>query len=500
MSRYKQTMAEAYKKIYAKEDPVANAQAKLDKAKKIADLKKQISDLRKEAIEPAGDDDHEVSMARGELEAIADKALELSSAMQGMTDEGNPLEAWVQSKITKAKDYINSAYDYLMYNPDVANESLEERFRPEGGELYVVTAGPGDNAQKVIGMNKDLKKAQKMRDDYNKKNRPSKPSHKARIYAQTRASQPANKFKVGDKIMYSTYGNRAQFTKVKEDMDMDPAKHVARSKRNPDKFCVCDKDGNEVKLFDKEADAIAYAKANHDKLMEELNEKKAKFLRLKFANNQTVKKAERWLYKNMGHANPGYMSMIADKGSIEFENMDDADDVMKKLKRAGFRFKVDMREDLNEFTDAQIARLKKEYEPLKGKETGIALNKFDKLRKILKRLQTPQLLKLVKADLPIVSSAAKARLVINHGMKWSQLPEELVPYIDVDMLEEQKSKFKSVDPKVLARISKMMRGSTEEKKSLANLMNYLMPPEVVYIVRDKFGIKMPRGKIKFTDL
>mgnify|MGYP001168960636 CR=1 FL=1 len=365
MSRYTKTMAEAYKEVKEiapaiaglaraaasgagaavanramdkmnaskkkiKEDPVAKAQVRLDKAKKIADLKKQISDIRKEAIEPAGDDDHEVSMARGELEAIADKALELSSAMQGMTDEGNPLEAWVQSKITKAKDYINSAYDYLMYNPDIA----------------------------------------------------------------------------------------------KEDMDMDPAKHVARSKRNPDKFCVFDKDGNEVKLFDKEADAVAYAKANHDKLMEELNE----------------------------------------------------------------------------FTDAQIARLKKEYEPLKGKETGIALNKFDKLRKILKRLQKPQLLKLVKADLPIVSSAAKARLVINHGMKWSQLPEELVPYIDVDMLEEQKSKFKSVDPKVLARISKMMRGSTEEKKSLANLMNYLMPPEVVDMVRDKFGIKMPRGKIKFTDL
>ena len=41
---------------------------------------------------------------------------------------------------------------------------------------------------------------------------------------------------------------------------------------------------------------------------------------------------------------------------------------------------------------------------------------------------------------------------------------------------------------------------TEEKKSLANLMNYLMPPEVVDMVRDKFGIKIPRGKIKFTDL
>ena len=38
-----------------------------------------------------------------------------------------------------------------------------------------------------------------------------------------------------------------------------PAKHVAKSKRNPDKFCVFDKDGNEVKLFDKKEDAIEIA-------------------------------------------------------------------------------------------------------------------------------------------------------------------------------------------------------------------------------------------------
>src|SRR6056300_1568366 len=71
--------------------------------------------------------DHEVSMARGELEAIADKASQLAGALQGKSDEGNPLEAWVQSKITKAKDYINSVSDYLMYNPDMKqNEELEE--------------------------------------------------------------------------------------------------------------------------------------------------------------------------------------------------------------------------------------------------------------------------------------------------------------------------------------------------------------------------------------
>src|SRR6056300_556328 len=71
--------------------------------------------------------DHEVSMARGELEAIAVKATHLAGALQGKSDEGNPLEAWVQSKITKAKDYINSVSDYLMYNPDMKqNEELEE--------------------------------------------------------------------------------------------------------------------------------------------------------------------------------------------------------------------------------------------------------------------------------------------------------------------------------------------------------------------------------------
>jgi hypothetical protein len=71
--------------------------------------------------------DHEVSMARGELEAIADKATQLASMLQSKSDEGNPLEAWVQSKITKAKDYINSVSDYMTYNPDMKqNEEKEE--------------------------------------------------------------------------------------------------------------------------------------------------------------------------------------------------------------------------------------------------------------------------------------------------------------------------------------------------------------------------------------
>src|SRR5210317_1796985 len=88
MSRYRQTMREALEQVYKKED-----------------------------------NDHEISMARGELEAIADKATQLAGALQGKSDEGNPLEAWVQSKITKAKDYINSVSDYMMYKPEEVEEA-----------------------------------------------------------------------------------------------------------------------------------------------------------------------------------------------------------------------------------------------------------------------------------------------------------------------------------------------------------------------------------------
>ena len=93
----------------------------------MAELLKQVKGINiNEAV-----DDHEISMARGELEAIADKATQLASMLQGKSDEGNPLEAWVQSKITKAKDYINSVSDYMLYNPDMKqNEEtiLEKSF------------------------------------------------------------------------------------------------------------------------------------------------------------------------------------------------------------------------------------------------------------------------------------------------------------------------------------------------------------------------------------
>ena len=61
-------------------------------------------------VHPANEGyDHEHSMARSELSTIVSAAKRLRKKMKG---EGN-IEAWVQSKITKAADYLDSAADYV---------------------------------------------------------------------------------------------------------------------------------------------------------------------------------------------------------------------------------------------------------------------------------------------------------------------------------------------------------------------------------------------------
>ena len=80
-------------------------------------------------------------------------------------------------------------------------------------------------------------------------------------------------------------------------------------------------------------------------------------------------------------------------------------------------------ETLHEFTDSQIASLKKDYAPLKGKTiSGANANKlmkiFDKFDK-----SKPLLIKLLKANIPFVSMLAQARLISRHGANAAQLAQ-----------------------------------------------------------------------------
>ena len=68
---------------------------------------------------------------------------------------------------------------------------------------------------------------------------------------------------------------------------------------------------------------------------EELNEKcKSDFIRLTFNSPADVKKAKKWMDNNLPSANQGFTGVDYSNKDIEFEDVDDADGLMSKLKRS----------------------------------------------------------------------------------------------------------------------------------------------------------------------
>jgi len=104
--------------------------------------------------------DHEYSMARSELKTVTNAAKRLQKKM-GKKGEGN-LQAWVQSKITKAADYIDTAADYVTNEETVKKGSLHRWYQDseskdgKSGWVNVVTGGtcasdePGEGTPKCV--------------------------------------------------------------------------------------------------------------------------------------------------------------------------------------------------------------------------------------------------------------------------------------------------------------------------------------------------------------
>ena len=90
--------------------------------------------------------DHEYSMARSEVKTIQNAAKRLQKKM-GKKGEGN-LQAWVQSKITKAADYIDTAADYVTNEETVKEEGLRDWFgksKSKDGKKGWVNVVTGDS-------------------------------------------------------------------------------------------------------------------------------------------------------------------------------------------------------------------------------------------------------------------------------------------------------------------------------------------------------------------
>ena len=73
--------------------------------------------------------------------------------------------------------------------------------------------------------------------------------------------------------------------------------------------------------------------------------------------------------------------------------------------------------ELKEFTVQQLATLKKEYEPMRGKT--ISIDNAKKMSNMLDKMTKDMLKKLANADIPFISTGASSKLVTKHGMKFT---------------------------------------------------------------------------------
>jgi hypothetical protein len=113
--------------------------------------------LKEQDINPAdhGEYDREGDMALNQLHQIADAAEELHSIL----DANENLPEWVQSKITKAVDYLDTARDYLKAKGDQAHEMIPEKAvsraqQQAAGAALAAKRGGG----KAIGASKEMAK------------------------------------------------------------------------------------------------------------------------------------------------------------------------------------------------------------------------------------------------------------------------------------------------------------------------------------------------------
>ena len=124
---------------------------------------------------------------------------------------------------------------------------------------------------------------------------------------------------------------------------------------------------------------------------------------------------------------------INDKNKKTLENMmknGKKADIMKLAKFAMSKvnaeyvpeeFEEEFELDEGKMSAAQIAKLKKAYEPMRGKKISMASGQ--KLSSIMDKVDDDKeaLSQLVKADIPFVSQLAVTRLITKHGMKGAEI-------------------------------------------------------------------------------
>ena len=132
--------------VYAQEDDMEDMQKQSD------------------AGEPSADDkaeyDQEGRMAKSDLKTAKDAADELRSIL----DDDENLPEWVQAKITKAVDYLDTARDYMKDNDVEYTDETVEEAKSKGKPDYLDFDKDGDKEESMKKALSDKKKMKESAD------------------------------------------------------------------------------------------------------------------------------------------------------------------------------------------------------------------------------------------------------------------------------------------------------------------------------------------------
>ena len=187
-------------------------------------MHKSQADYLEKKIKEEKSGDHEPEMIRSQLKT----AKRASKRIKSHTLKKDNFKAWVQSKITKASDYLDTAADYLD-SKDMKEGSLRKWFKGskskdgKGGWVNVVTGGtcasdePGEGTPKCVSSAKRASMSKSERISAARRKKKADPGQQAK----TGASKPT---------YVSTDSPRKK--KMKESYEINPVAHKAAQKKS----------------------------------------------------------------------------------------------------------------------------------------------------------------------------------------------------------------------------------------------------------------------------
>ena len=348
--------------------------------------------------------EREVSMARSNAAAILDKSIILRDILTKEPNKAQGLKPWIESKITTATNNVVMIHDYLKYYPTIKAKYKEIKEEVTKDEVDMVIA----SLNNMIHKSNEIGEMMVYMRDHNTELEPW-------VSSKLQTAKD-NVSAVYDYMVYNPDLNEStDLTEREKKFSLIPTSHKAAYHNMPSAPLKKDTYIGDLKGQISSTQLANIKKDWANKTKNDLTPELLKF----------IAKLDLPTRVAIGQANINVLSKLV-KEEVDLEETSlssihkmkedgkTSEEIAKELKLNASLVKkilgeeVELEEiELKEFTDAEIAQLKKEFDPLKGKQISTA--RANQLSNILNKLDDGSLDKLKSALIPFVSALAAAK-------------------------------------------------------------------------------------------